>query len=346
MNRLTLFIIGCLAVIALAAAVFLFSIVRFLNAPMAIPQHAVVFEIPAGSAFGSVSRRLAQGGYIEHPDWYRWYARVTGSAGAVHAGEYLIGPGTTPRQLLQKFIDGDVRLYSFTIVEGWTFHDLITALQASDTLDVSVEFEDWPAILESFGAEVEHPEGMFLPETYRYPKGTTGTDILRQSYELMQQTLADEWQNRHANLPLKTPYEALILASIVEKETALAEERPRIAGVFTRRLMKNMRLQTDPTVIYGLGPAFDGNLTRQHLRTDTPYNTYTRRGLPPTPIALPGRAAINAALQPAEGSELYFVATGLPDGSHKFSDTKEEHDAAVREFLKRRRAQRNKQGTE
>ncbi len=325
----------------LAATVLVFAIARFLNAPMAIPQDAVVFEVPSGSAFATISRNLAELGYIEHPDWYRWYARVSGSAGAVHAGEYLIESGTTPRQLLKMFVDGDVQLYSFTIVEGWTFRDLVTALAADDTLEVSIEYEDWPAILESLGAEVEHPEGLFLPETYRYPKGTTGTDILRQSYTLMQETLAEEWQERRQELPISTPYEALILASIVEKETALAEERPRIAGVFTRRLLQNMRLQTDPTVIYGLGLEFDGNLTRLHLRSDTPYNTYTRRGLPPTPIALPGKAAINAALQPAEGSELYFVATGLGDGSHKFSDTKAEHDAAVQEFLKRRRAQRN-----
>ncbi len=327
--------------IVLAAAMLIFAVGRFLNAPMAIPQDSIVFEIPSGSAFATISRKLAEQGYIEHPDWYRWYARVTGSAGAVHAGEYLIESGTTPRQLLKMFVEGNVQLYSFTIVEGWTFRDLVTALAADATLEVGIEYEDWPAILESLGAEVEHPEGLFLPETYRYPKGTTGSDILRQSYTLMQETLAEEWQGRYQDLPISTPYAALILASIVEKETALADERPRIAGVFTRRLEKNMRLQTDPTVIYGLGLEFDGNLTREHLRSDTPYNTYTRRGLPPTPIALPGRAAINAALQPAKGSELYFVATGLGDGSHKFSDTKEEHDAAVQEFLKRRRAQRN-----
>lgn len=165
-------------------------------------------------------------------------------------------------------------------------------------------------------------------------------DVLRQAHELMQATLQDEWQRRNKDIPLDSPYEALILASIIEKETALASERPRIAGVFIRRLEQRMRLQTDPTVIYGIGKEFDGNLTRRHLRTDTPYNTYTRHGLPPTPIALPGRAAINAALNPAPGTALYFVATGLGDGSHKFSDTKAEHDAAVQEYLARRRAER------
>lgn len=342
MNRFKLVVIGFLAAATLAVAVLTVQIVQFLNSAMALPEDSVVFDIPAGSAFAAISSDLAARGYIDHPDWFRWYARVSGQAGSVHAGEYLIDAGTTPRQLLRMFVGGDVQLYSITIVEGWTFRDLIAALAENDALDVSMDYEDWPAILESFGTEVEHPEGMFLPETYRFAKGTTGVDILRQAYDLMQETLAEEWQNRRVNLPIKSPYEALVLASIVEKETALAAERPRIAGVFIRRLEKNMRLQTDPTVIYGLGTDFDGNLTRQHLRTDTPYNTYTRRGLPPTPIALPGKAAINAALQPAAGPELYFVATGLGDGSHKFSDTKAEHDAAVQEFLKRRRAMRDR----
>ena len=185
---------------------------------------------------------------------------------------------------------------------------------------------------------------MFLPETYRFPKGTLDADILRQSFELMQETLNAEWDGRAQGLPVSSPYEALILASIIEKETARADERARIAGVFIRRLQQRMRLQTDPTVIYGIGESFNGNLTRRDLQTDTPYNTYTRAGLPPTPIALPGKAAINAALHPAPGGELYFVATGLGDGSHKFSATKEQHDAAVREYLARQRAANNKQG--
>lgn len=341
MNHIKLAAVAVLLAIALGVAVLGFQVRQFLNAAMAIPEDSVVFEIELGSAFATVSRDLAERGYIEHPDWYRWYARLTDKAGAVHAGEYLIEAGTTPAQLLQMFIDGDVQLYSFTIVEGWTFRELIAALIADETVEVSIVYEDWPAVLESFSAEADHPEGLFLPETYRFPKGTTGVDILRQAYELMQQTLAEEWQDRDTNLPLRSAYEALILASIVEKETALAAERPRIAGVFTRRLVQGMRLQTDPTVIYGIGVDFNGNLTRVDLRTDTPYNTYTRGGLPPTPIALPGRDAINAALHPAAGSELYFVATGLGDGSHKFSATKAEHDIAVQEYLRRQRASRN-----
>ena len=205
--------------------------------------------------------------------------------------------------------------------------------------------EDWPALLESLGADTMHPEGLFLPETYRFPRNTTDRQLLGQAYRLMQEVLGEEWEQRSADARVRTPYETLILASIVEKETARADERPRIAGVFSRRLDKRMRLQTDPTVIYGIGPAFDGNLTRVHLRTDTPYNTYTRHGLPPTPIAMPGRAAISAALNPLDGTELYFVATGLPDGSHKFSTTKAEHDAAVAEYLAQlRRNRRAEQG--
>ena len=341
MNRIMLAAIAVLLAVALGVAVLGFSVRQFLHSEMDIPEDSVVFEIPAGSAFATVSRDLAERGFIDHADWYRWYARLLDKAGGVHAGEYLIEVGTTPAQLLEMFIAGDVQLYSFTIVEGWTFRELVTALTADETVEVSIVYEDWPAVLESFSADVEHPEGLFLPETYRFPKGTTGVDILRQAYALMQRTLEEEWQDRDTNLPLRSGYEALILASIVEKETALATERPKIAGVFTRRLVQGMRLQTDPTVIYGIGVDFNGNLTRLDLRTDTPYNTYTRGGLPPTPIALPGRDAINAALHPAAGSELYFVATGLGDGSHKFSATKAEHDIAVQEYLRRQRASRN-----
>ena len=341
MNRIMLVAIAVLLAVALGVAVLGFNVRQFLHSEMDIPEDAVVFEIPAGSAFATVSRDLAERGFIDHADWYRWYARLLDKAGGVHAGEYLIEVGTTPAQLLEMFIAGDVQLYSFTIVEGWTFRELVTALTADETVEVSIVYEDWPAVLESFSADVEHPEGLFLPETYRFPKGTTGVDILRQAYALMQRTLEEEWQDRDTNLPLRSGYEALILASIVEKETALATERPKIAGVFTRRLVQGMRLQTDPTVIYGIGVDFNGNLTRLDLRTDTPYNTYTRGGLPPTPIALPGRDAINAALHPAAGSEWYFVATGLGDGSHKFSATKAEHDIAVQEYLRRQRASRN-----
>jgi UPF0755 protein len=215
---------------------------------------------------------------------------------------------------------------------------LLDALHAHDMIEATFTEEDWPALLEELGAGTRHPEGLFLPETYHFPRGTSDRELLKQAYEHMQTALAEEWASRDSGLPITSPYEALILASIVEKETARADERARIAGVFVRRMQKRMRLQTDPTVIYGIGKAFNGNLTRRDLKTDTPYNTYTRHGLPPTPIALPGRDAIHAALHPAAGEELYFVATGLGDGSHAFSVTKEQHDAAVAEYLRRLRS--------
>jgi UPF0755 protein len=302
-----------------------------------------LYEIRPGVAFRQVSDDMASRGIIDKPTFFRLYARITGKAGSIQAGEYQIEADTTPRDLLDIFVSGDVELHSFTIIEGWTFRELIEALAKDAVVQESIVYEDWPAILESIDTDAAHPEGLFLPETYRFPKGTRDVDVLRQAHELMQKTLEEEWANREENLPLSSPYEALILASIVEKETALASERPRISGVFIRRLQQRMRLQTDPTVIYGIGVDFNGNLTRRDLRTDSPYNTYTRSGLPPTPIALPGKAAIHAALHPAPGTEVYFVATGLGDGSHKFSNTKAEHDAAVQEYLARQRAARNSQ---
>jgi UPF0755 protein len=326
----------------LISATALWQAARFLNSAINVPEQGATFEIPPGTPFARVSQRLGEEQIISNPTLLRIYARISGKAGSVHAGEYFIEPGTTTAGLLDQFTRGDVLLYSFTIVEGWNQWDLLRALQAHPQIDAQMSEEDWPALLEELGAETSHPEGLFLPETYRFPRNTSDRTLLKQSYELMQTVLSEEWPNRADDAPVATPYEALILASIVEKETARADERNRIAGVFARRLGKRMRLQTDPTVIYGIGPAFNGNLTRRDLRTDTPYNTYTRGGLPPTPIAMPGRDAIRAALHPAQGNELYFVATGLGDGSHKFSETKAEHDAAVAEYLRQLRSNRRK----
>jgi UPF0755 protein len=319
---------------------------RFLKSPATIPGESISFEIRPGSSFTTVSKNLADEGIISRAAWLRWYARYTGGASQIHAGQYRLESGDTPADILQRFIDGQVELYSFTIVEGWNYRELLSAMSAADVIQSSIVFEDWPAVLESFGDPHQHPEGLFLPETYHFPRNTRDVDVLRQAFELMQKTLEEEWLGRAENLPINSQYETLVLASIIEKETARVDERPKISGVFVRRLQTRMRLQTDPTVIYGLGLDFDGNITRKHLRTDTPYNTYTRHGLPPTPIAMPGRAAIHAALHPEPGKALFFVATGLGDGSHKFSDTKAEHDAAVREYLARQRANRKKaQGT-
>ena len=325
-------------VVALAAAAI--HTYRFLESPLDLPDEGLAFTIPPGAAFGQVASRLEADGVIANADTYRLWARWTGDAGSIHAGEYLIAQGATPKTLLQQFTSGDVRLYSFTIIEGWTYWELLAALHSDDNVVQTMTSEDWSELLAELGSEAASPEGLFLPETYRFPAKTSDRGVLKLAFELMQSTLREEWEARSPSAPVDTPYEALVLASIVEKETARADERQRIAGVFTRRLAKRMRLQTDPTVIYGIGQDFNGNLTRRDLRTDTPYNTYTRHGLPPTPIAMPGRAAIHAALNPADGEELFFVATGLGDGSHAFSATKEEHDSAVREYLDRLRKNR------
>ena len=344
MKRLVvgLSIVFVLAVIFLGIVVLQLS--QFMATELSVPEPGVEFEIASGSSFSAVTRQLVDQGIIEDDRWLRLYARWSGAASNVQAGDYLIEPGATPASLLQQFTNGAVRLYSFTIIEGWNNRDLLAALHSNDAVKASMTEEDWPGLLSDLGASVAHPEGLFLPETYRFPRNTTDRELLSQAYAMMQTVLAEEWRMRDKSAGVKTPYESLVLASIVEKETARADERQRIAGVFTRRLEKRMRLQTDPTVIYGLGPQFNGNLTKRDLQTDTPYNTYTRHGLPPTPIAMPGRAAIHAALNPAPGNELYFVATGLGDGSHSFSVTKAEHDAAVAAYLRRLRQQRRQGG--
>ena len=343
MKKLLLAVIAIVLLATIGAGIGMWQIERFLSTPVNVAEKGQTFSIAPGRSFSAVAAELEEQGIIESAGWYRLYARWTGQAGAIQAGEYRIVPDATPRSLLEQFTSGEVQLYSFTLVEGWNHRDVLAALQSNEAIVSSMSDEDWPVLLEELGATVTHPEGLFLPETYHFPRGTSDRAVLGQAYKLMQEVLAEEWAGKGATTPVATPYEALILASIVEKETALASERPRIAGVFARRLDKRMRLQTDPTVIYGIGPDFDGNLTRKHLRTDTPYNTYTRGGLPPTPIAMPGRAAIHAVLHPADGEELYFVATGIGDGSHKFSVTKSEHDAAVAEYLRRLR-ERRRQG--
>ena len=341
MKRLLLLGSAVLGLLVLVAAFAAIKVSSFLHAPVNAGDSGIDFVVESGASFRAVSDDLARQGVISNSRAFRAYARWTGKASAIHAGDYHIRAGTTPMELLGQFTSGDVTLYSFTIIEGWNHWELLRALRDDDLINATLTDEDWPGLLDELGADGAHPEGLFLPETYRFPRNTSDREVLRQAYGLMQAVLAEEWQAKAGNIPITTPYEALILASIIEKETARGDERPRISGVFTRRLEKRMRLQTDPTVIYGIGPDFNGNLTRRDLQTDTPYNTYTRRGLPPTPIAMPGRAAINAALHPADGEELYFVATGLGDGSHAFSATKDEHDAAVAEYLRRLRQQRN-----
>ena len=331
--------VGVLIVSAIGFAVAYQS---FLATPLNVPEDGLEFSVPSGTAFSTVASRLEDDGILDNARWLKLHGRLTGKAAKIQAGEYRIRTGTTPAEFVDQLTSGNVILHAFTIVEGWNRWELMAALRREPRLVHTLDEEDWPEFLEELGTDATSPEGLFLPETYRFPGNTTDRELLKQAYELLQKTLNAEWEARATALPFDSPYEALILASIIEKETAKADERPQIAGVFVRRLEKRMRLQTDPTVIYGIGPDFNGNLTRRDLRSDTPYNTYTRGGLPPTPIAMAGQAAINAALHPEDGETLYFVATGLGDGSHAFSVTKDEHDRAVRAYLARLREKRSR----
>ena len=310
---------------------------RWLDTPLAIEAPSLQVEIPRGQSLAATARELESRGALRHPRWLQAYARYSGADARIKAGEYAIPPGTTPRGLLRLLEAGAVVQHSVTFVEGWTFRDMRKALEQSEKLANTLAGQDDATVMAALGEAGQAPEGLFFPDTYLFGKGTTDLEILRQARDRMRRELEAAWGDRADGIPLESPYEALILASIVEKETALAAERPRIAGVFTLRLRRGMRLQTDPTVIYGLGAGFDGNLRRTDLERDGPYNTYTRTGLPPTPIALPGAEALRAAVRPDERGEIYFVATGLPDGSHEFSRTLADHEAAVRRYIVRYR---------
>lgn len=307
----------------------------FADAPLALGTEEAIIEVRLGTPFVRIVRLLQERGYTDaHPLLWRALAWEMGVMDGLHAGEYSLGHGLTPRTLLQRMARGDVVQHRFTIVEGWTFRELRLALAQESALAQTLGGASDAEIMARLGRDGMHPEGRFLPETYAFPKGRSDLDLLDRAAQAMDKALAAAWASRASDVPLQRPDELLVLASVVEKETGRAEERARIAGVFARRLRLGMRLQTDPTVIYGLGEAFDGNLTRRHLRTDTPYNTYTRFGLPPTPIALPGKDALAAAARPAAGDELFFVARG--DGSHEFSRSLREHNAAVRRWQLRR----------
>jgi UPF0755 protein len=265
--------------------------------------------------------------------YWRLLARQMGVAGRLHAGEYALDPGIAPRGLLAKMAAGEVIQHKFTIVEGWTFAQLRDALAHDAVLAQTLPALGNAEVMQALGAGGAPPEGWFLPQTYQFVKGMSDMDILRRAHKAMAGTLDKLWDSRAQDLPLHSPYEALVLASIVEKETAQPAERGLIAGVFEHRLKLGMRLQTDPAEIYGLGSAYDGNVRKRDLETDTPYNTYTRAGLPPTPIALPGRDALEAAVRPAATDALYFVATGLGDGRHFFAKSLVAHNANVQRHL-------------
>ena len=291
--------------------------------------------VERGDSFPVVVRKLREAG-VEAGDDLEWrlLARQLGADARLHVGEYALREGMTPRELLQAMSRGDIVRHRFTIVEGWNIRELRVALGRAEVLEKEADGLDDAALMAALGRDGEHPEGRFLPETYVFSRGDSDLDVLGRAAGAMDEALAAAWESRDPDTPLQTPYEMLVLASIVEKETGIAEERPKIAGLFERRLRIGMRLQTDPTVIYGIGEDYDGNIRRVHLTTDTPYNTYTRDGLPPTPIAMPGRAALEAVASPEEGTALYFVALGDGSGRHLFADSYAEHQANVRRYLR------------
>lgn len=305
-----------------------------LQRPLAIAEERLI-EVPAGATPSGVLNRLEDEGVLDGAFWLRLYWRFNLDGKALHSGEYRLTPGQTGRDLLDLWRRGEVVQYSLTLVEGWSFQQLRAALVSQERLEQTLASLDDAAVMQRLGLEGQHPEGRFFPDTYRYVRGMRDIDLLRQAHERLTRVLDEEWGQRAEGLPYREPYQALIMASLVEKETGVAEEREAIAGLFIRRLRLGMLLQTDPAVIYGLGERYAGNLTRAHLREPTPYNTYLNPGLPPTPIAMVGREAIHAALHPAAGDSLYFVARG--DGTHVFSRTLDEHNRAVREFQLKRR---------
>jgi UPF0755 protein len=336
MRRTLAFVFGLLLLAALGVAAWLWQdYTRFADAPLALGAKERVLDVPLGTPFTRIVGQLRQRGLTDAPlPYWRLLAWQMGVSDGLHAGEYAIEQGLTPRALLDRMARGEVVQHRVTLIEGSTFREIRAVLAKEEALAQATAAMSDAEVMAAVGAAGVHPEGRFLPETYAYTKGMQDLDVLRRARAAMDKALAEAWAARRPGLPLKSPDEMLVLASIVEKETGRADERATIAGVFVRRLEIGMRLQTDPTVIYGVGPSFDGNLTRAHLQTDTPWNTYTRGGLPPTPIAAPGRAALRAVAQPADGEALYFVARG--DGSHQFSATLREHNAAVARWQLRR----------
>ena len=306
---------------------------RRMSRPIEGLQSPMVFVIERGTSLRGVVRVLETAGLLEHPGSFARSAMRSGLAARLQAGEYETRPGMTPAELLKMLAEGRVLLHPLTLVEGWTALQALVAVQTHPAIDARLPAGDVTELARSLDLGERSAEGMLFPDTYLFPRGTTDEALLGQARHRLEAVLAEAWESRQPELPLADPYEALILASIVEKETGAPDERPLIAGVFVNRLRIGMRLQTDPTVIYGLGAAFDGNLRRADLQRDTEYNTYTRAGLPPTPIALAGRAAIEAATQPAETDALYFVATGLGDGRHRFARTLAEHNANVSRYI-------------
>ena len=332
MRAVALRVLGAALVAAACGAVwFVTDVTRFMKTPMNVPAEGYVLLVEPGETLTRVAARLAADSILTHPRYLAGYARWHERDRRIQAGEYRVAPDSTPERLLEMMERGEVVRHQVRLIEGWTWRRALAEIQSHPLVRATIER---PAeVARILDLPTPDPEGWFLPATYDFRRGSTDVALLETAHRAMVELLESAWPERSRDLPYQSPYEALILASIVEKETAVAEERPRVAGVFVRRLERGMRLEADPTVIYGLGERFDGNLTRRDLKRDSPYNTYRRGGLPPTPIALPGAAALDAALHPADGAELFFVATG--EGGHVFSATFAEHRKAVDAWQRR-----------
>lgn len=329
---------GIAAAVALLAMAGLYAARLALESPVAPGASGGVFVVEAGESLGAVAERLADDQVLSRPRLFKLAAFLSGTAVRIHAGEYRVREADTHRILLERMARGEVVQHYFTIIEGWTVSELLAALSAEYPLVSTLASRNPEDLAAELGLVNKHAEGLFFPDTYAYTRGETDADLLLRAHALMQEKLLAAWGRRAEDSPLSSSYEVLILASIVERETAIDAERPVIAGVLSRRLAQRMRLQVDPTVIYGLGESYSGDITRAHLRSDTPYNTYTRHGLPPTPISLPGEASLQAAARPRSGNYLYYVASAGLDGTHVFNDTLAEHNAAVSAMLRSQRA--------
>lgn len=302
----------------------------YVETPLSIRKLPVEFEIPEGTRFRGAARILEDAGVQVGPFQFEALARALGRAQQIKAGSYELAASLTPLELLGKLTRGDVTQAEITFVEGWTFRQMRAALDESPNLRHETLGMDQAQIMHALGAPEDRAEGLFFPDTYLFDKGASDMSVLRRAYHAMQRHLAEEWAKREPGLPYQNPYQALIMASLVEKETGRATDRAMIAGVLVNRLRAGMLLQVDPTVIYGMGASYDGKLRKKDLATDGPYNTYTRAGLPPTPIAMPGRASLRAALEPAKTDDYYYVARG--DGTSVFSRTLEQHNRAVQTY--------------
>lgn len=328
MNKRVLLVPAAVIVagVAVLASVNVF-LGRWASQPLPLAS-ATVFIVPAGATLGAVAASLGASGVVD-PTWFSLRARHRNLASSLRHGEYAVGPGETADELLDRLVSGDVVQHRFRITEGTTAADAVVALAADGRVDFDLDGATTADLMARLGLDGD-AEGAFFPDTYLFERDDTASELLRRAHLRMQEILAAAWAQRDPRVTYEDQRQALIVASIIEKETGLDADRPRIASVFLNRLSSNMRLQSDPTVIYGLGKAFDGDLKRVHLAADHPYNTYRYRGLPPTPISLPGRASIEAALHPSEDDDLYFVARG--DGSSEFSADLEQHNAAVRRY--------------